>query len=62
MELRKQLAEQPFGTIKRAWNQGYLLTKSLESVNAEMRLTMLAYRSSSLTGHYAGGFQGLDLL
>ncbi len=43
MKLRKQLAEHPFGTIKRAWNQGYFLTKGLESVNAEMSLTMLAY-------------------
>ncbi len=43
MKLRKQLAEHPFGTIKRAWNQGYFLTKGLEGVNAEMSLTMLAY-------------------
>lgn len=43
MKLRKRLAEHPFGTIKRAWNQGYFLTKGLESVNAEMSLTMLAY-------------------
>jgi hypothetical protein len=43
MKLRKQLAEHPFGTIKRAWNQGYLLTKGLEGVNAEMSLTILAY-------------------
>jgi hypothetical protein len=43
MMLRKQLVEHPFGTIKRAWNQGYFLTKRLESVNAEMSLTVLAY-------------------
>jgi hypothetical protein len=43
MKLRKQLVEHPFGTIKRAWNQGYFLTKGLESVNAEMSLTVLAY-------------------
>ncbi len=43
MRLRKQLVEHPFGTIKRAWNQGYFLTKGLDSVNAEMSLTMLAY-------------------
>jgi len=43
MRLRKQLVEHPFGTIKRAWNQGYFLTKGLESVNAEMSLTVLAY-------------------
>jgi hypothetical protein len=43
MMLRKQLVEHPSGTIKRAWNQGYFLTKRLESVNAEMSLTVLAY-------------------
>ena len=43
MRLRKQLVEHPFGTIKRAWNQSYFLTKGLESVNAEMSLTVLAY-------------------
>jgi hypothetical protein len=43
MRLRKQLVEHPFGTIKRAWNQGYFLTKGQESVNAEMSLTVLAY-------------------
>ncbi|MGH2619696.1 MAG: IS1182 family transposase [Anaerolineales bacterium] len=43
MRLRKQLVEHPFGTIKHAWNQGYFLTKGLESVNAEMSLTVLAY-------------------
>jgi len=43
MKLRKQLVEHPFGTLKRAWNQGYFLTKGLESVNAEMSLTVLAY-------------------
>jgi hypothetical protein len=42
MMLRKQLVEHPFGTLKRAWNQGYFLTKGLESVNAEMSLTVLA--------------------
>ncbi len=43
MALRKQLVEHPFGTIKRAWNQGYFLTRGLECVNAEMSLTVLAY-------------------
>jgi len=43
MRLRKQLVEHPFGTIKRAWNQSYFLIKGLESVNAEMSLTVLAY-------------------
>jgi len=43
MKLRKQLAEHPFGTIKRAWNQGYFLTRGLEGAGAEMSLTVLAY-------------------
>ena len=43
MKLRKQLAEHPFGTIKRAWNQGYFLTRGLENVRSEMSLTILAY-------------------
>ena len=43
MRLRKQLVEHPFGTIKRAWNQGYFLTRGLENVRAEMSLTILAY-------------------
>lgn len=43
MKLRKRLAEHPFGTIKRPWNQGYFLTKGLENVGTEMNLTVLAY-------------------
>jgi len=43
MRLRKQLVEHPFGTLKRAWNQGYFLTRGLENVRAEMSLTILAY-------------------
>ncbi|MGD8815465.1 MAG: IS1182 family transposase [Anaerolineales bacterium] len=43
MKHRKRLAEHPFGTIKRAWNQGYFLTKGLQNVGAEMSLTILAY-------------------
>jgi len=43
MKLRKCLAEHPFGTIKRAWNQGYFLTRGLEGAGAEMSLTVLAY-------------------
>ena len=43
MDLRKKLCEHPFGTIKRAFNQGYLLLKGLRKVNGEIGLTMLAY-------------------
>gem|GEM_PF-5954546 len=31
------------GTIKRAWNQGYLLNKGLQNVGAEMSLMVIAY-------------------
>ncbi len=40
---RKELVEHPFGTIKRAFNQSYLLLKMFPKVGAEMSLTMLAY-------------------
>jgi len=46
MKLRKQLAEHPFGTLKRAWNQGYFLTRGLENVRAEMSLTLSPTTSS----------------
>lgn len=40
---RKEFTEHPFGTIKRAFNQGYLLLKSLRKVDGEVGFTMLAY-------------------
>ena len=40
---RKELVEHPFGTIKRSFNQGYMLMKGLRKVTGEMGLTMLAY-------------------
>jgi transposase len=43
IELRKNLAEHPFGTIKRAMNQGYFLMRGLSKVGAETSLTILAY-------------------
>ncbi|HZA54003.1 MAG TPA: transposase, partial [Candidatus Udaeobacter sp.] len=43
IELRKCLAEHPFGTIKRAMNQGYFLMRGLTKVGAEASLTILAY-------------------
>jgi hypothetical protein len=39
---RKKIAEHPFGTIKRAFNQGYLLLRGLRNVTSEVGLTMLA--------------------
>jgi transposase len=43
LELRKCLAEHPFGTIKRTMNQGYFLMRGLTKVGAETSLTILAY-------------------
>ena len=41
--LRKQIVEHPFGTIKRAWGAGYVLTRGTEKVTGEFALTFLAY-------------------
>jgi hypothetical protein len=41
--LRRMLAEHPLGTMKRAFNQGYLLLKGLRKVKGEIGFTMLAY-------------------
>jgi transposase len=43
VEVRKTLSEHPFGTIKRAFNQGYLLLKGWRKVSGEVGFTMLAY-------------------
>ena len=43
VKMRQQLSEHPFGTIKRSFNQGYMLLKGLEKVGAEVSLTVLAY-------------------
>lgn len=43
MRRRQQLSEPPFGTIKRAMNQGYFLMRGLSKVGAEMSLTVLSY-------------------
>ena len=40
--VRKELCEHPFGTMKRAFNQGYLLLKSLRKARGETGFTMLA--------------------
>ena len=42
-DLRKTLAEHPFGTIKRSMDAAYLLTKGLKSVTGEFSLVFLAY-------------------
>jgi transposase len=40
---RKCIAEHPFGTVKRAMDAGYLLTKGKRNVRGEFALTFLAY-------------------
>jgi transposase len=40
---RKELAEHPFGTVKRAMDAGYLLTKGLKMVAGELSLVFLAF-------------------
>jgi transposase len=43
MKERKKLSEHPFGTIKRAMDQGYFLLKGIKKVTTEISLTVLAY-------------------
>jgi hypothetical protein len=43
LELRKQLVEHPFGTIKRAMHQDYFLLRGAAKVRGEISLTLLAY-------------------
>jgi len=43
MKKRKWLSEHPFGTIKRGFDQGYMLTRGIEKVGAEISLSILAY-------------------
>ncbi len=43
LRLRRMLVEHPFGTMKRAFNQRYLLLKGLRKVKGEVGFTMLAY-------------------
>ena len=38
-----ELAEHPFGTMKRGMDQGYFLLKGLAKVRGEFSLTVLAY-------------------
>lgn len=45
---RKELVEHPFGTMKRAFNQGYLLLKGLSKVGTGISLTVLAYDITSV--------------
>ena len=40
---RREIVEHPFGTMKRAFNQGYLLLKGFRKVKGKVGFTMLAY-------------------
>jgi len=40
---RNELAEHPFGTMKRAMDQGYILLRGLRKGRGEFSLTVLAY-------------------
>lgn len=42
-KLRQMIVEHPFGTIKRAWEASYFLTRGKKSVSAEIGLSFLAY-------------------
>ena len=46
LALRKRVVEHPFGTMKRAFNQGYLLLRGLRKVSGEVGFTMLACNMS----------------
>ena len=53
LRLRREIVEHPFGPMKRAFNQGYLLLKGLRKVRGEVGFTMLAYnmrRSINILG------------
>jgi hypothetical protein len=43
LKQRKSIVEHPFGTVKRAMDAGYCLTKGLKNVSGEFALTFLAY-------------------
>ena len=43
MKARQCLSEHPFGTIKRGFDQGYMLLKGMEKVTAEIGLSVLVY-------------------
>ena len=49
-DLRKSTVEHPFGTMKRGFDQGYLLLKGLRKVTGELGLTMLAYNLRRILG------------
>jgi len=42
-KIRKEIVEHPFGTVKRAMEANYLLTKGIENATGEFSLAFLAY-------------------
>jgi hypothetical protein len=56
MALRKKLVEHPFGTMKRAFNQGCLLLRGLRKVSGEVGFTMLAYNIRRVLKFLGPGF------
>lgn len=55
---RQHLSEHPFGTIKRGFNQGYMLMKGITKTNAEIGLTALAYNIKRVI-NIMGGVENL---
>jgi transposase len=43
VRIRQWLSEHPFGTLKRGFDQGFMLLRGLKKVNAEAGLSFLAY-------------------
>jgi len=43
IRIRQWLSEHPFGTVKRSFDQGFMLLRGLKKVNTEVSLSFLAY-------------------
>ena len=56
LAMRKGVVEHPFGTMKRAFNQGYLLLRGLRKVSGEVGFTMLAYNMRRVLNILGPGF------
>ena len=56
MAMRKRIVEHPFGTMKRAFNQGYLLLRGLRKVTGEVGFTMLACNMRRVLNILGPGF------
>jgi len=59
LALRKRLVENPFGTMKRAFNQGYLLLKGLRKVVGEVGFTVLAFNMRRVLNILGQGFMSV---